>query len=45
LGQAMAGDPGRKESFELMEGGAGGGAEAMDLNPEGRRQKGKVGCH
>ena len=41
----MAGDPGRKESFELMEGGTGGRAQAMDLNPEGRRPKGKVGCH
>jgi len=45
LGQAMAGDPVRKESFERMEGGAGGRAEAMDLNLEGRRPKGKVGGH
>jgi hypothetical protein len=45
LGQAPAGDPRGKERFELVEVGAQGGAQALDLSGESAGQSRKVRCH
>jgi hypothetical protein len=45
LSQSMAWDPGREESFELVEVGADGGAQAIDLSPEALRPGRRVRCH
>lgn len=45
LSQPVAGNPWGEERFELVEGGAGGRAQAMDLCPEGLRPRREVRCH
>jgi hypothetical protein len=42
LSQAMVWNPGGEERFELVEGGAGGGAQAVDWGPEGLRPSREV---
>ena len=45
LGQPMGRNPGTQEQLELMESGAGGGAEAMDLSSKGPLPGREVRCH